>query len=125
MGNVKEIHMSPLPQNNPFFNLTPELKTKALKGLEGELNHKFYLLRIGGNWKLNTVISTLKDIQNILDRLQEFGFEVNLLDEEQFPQIAEAIVALKRGNLEGEISEVMMRVMEPTNIAVLMKIEKE
>ncbi len=108
--------MYPLPQNNPFLKFTPEMAEKVEENLRKSLRYEIRHLYLPGEGKTSYVANLLRDVQEILKKFQEFGHKVIILDERDFPELAEAIGVLKRGGLEREICEIILGLLEKCNI---------
>lgn len=104
---VQRSQTDSLPKDNPFFNLTPDLRAKAEANLQKQLENSIEHIGYQGEGQARYIISLLNDVQKNLKIWQEYGYEVKLLDETKFATLAEAIGPLKRAGLEDEIRRIM------------------
>ncbi|MBX4198715.1 hypothetical protein KW800_00315 [Candidatus Parcubacteria bacterium] len=108
---VQRAETDSLPKNNQFFSLTPELRAKAEENLADKLKKELWHVSAPGDGEAKWIITCLNDVQKNLKTWKEFGYLVNLLDEAQFPVLADAIGPLKRAGLTEEIDRIMMDLM--------------
>lgn len=100
-----------LPKDNPYFRLTPELRAKAGKELLKQIEHQVYLLSLQGDGEADYIRHSLDRIQKVLRTFQEYGFEVLLLDEAEFPALIEALGPLKRAGLKDEVRHILTKML--------------
>ncbi|KND49051.1 MAG: hypothetical protein AB200_01310 [Parcubacteria bacterium C7867-005] len=103
--------MSPLPQNNRFLKLTPEKAERVAENLRKKIQDNLWHLSVPGDGENEYISRKLNQLQDILRQFQEFGHEVIILDERDFPELAEAIGVLKRGGLKDEILDILFSLL--------------
>jgi hypothetical protein len=108
--------MSSIPTNNRFLDLTPEKKEKIKQHLLGEVARWTNALSSPGEGEPDYVRRLLGYLQDALKKFKEFGYDVNPLGEEIFPELTEAIGVLKRGGLDDEIRRIMTELLVECNL---------
>lgn len=96
-----------LPKDNPFFNATPQMREEAGRNLLRAMTWEIQCLTCRGNGKHGLIMHLLGQIQKCLIDLQEWGFEVGLMDEKVWPELAEALGPLIRAGLENEVRRII------------------
>ncbi len=106
----------PIPTNNPFLKITPEKQEKIRQNLFRQLQRAVNHLTMPACGEKHMMDHLFEELQNVLRKFAEFGYDVKLIDETLFPDLKEAVSILKRAALEDEIREIIEKLLAECNL---------